>query len=417
MDVFVLDILLLFIGFVYLIDRLIGMKTYVTRVDKYVLYIPAIALLSVISIYYRGDINFLRAKTAFSGFCMLLLFCGCIYLFSNMFRNGDLLVTVSKYLYYFCFIDFLYITASLMVLGSSRETRIIPLIEGFFPFKESVLYVYGYILSRCLINRRWNIIDVLILISSSIVNFAMFYRSLTLIWIVMTISLIMLHTKDKIKILRTVGIISMVVFLVIILFSSSAEKEINLMLDKTHDEISNIPTLMEVDYEFDEVTAFTDEYGASRIFVWLQAVPYIMSSPFIGNGIGYEAYLGAEKEIVEIYSQSRHYVATFHNQLISFVIDYGIIGTFFIYLVFIKIGVLGLKIGIDKDISNRSKHAAYSFIVIYIVYFINSLFGWDMIPSHPNITNVIPLWLFMAAIISEYKYKYILRNEHRTFNK
>ena len=223
--------------------------------------------------------------------------------------------------------------------------------------------------------------------------------------------------NDKKKILRTVGIISMVVFLAIIILSNYAKKDINLMLDKTRDDISNIPTLMGVDYEFDEVTAFTDEYGASRIFIWLQAVPYIMSSPFIGNGIGFEAYLGAEKEIITIYSQSRHYVATFHNQLISFVLDYGIIGTFFIYFVFIKIGMLGLKIGVDKDMSNRSKHAAYSFIVIYIVYFINSLFGWDMIPAHPNIINVIPLWLFMAAIISEYKYKYILRNQHGAFNK
>jgi hypothetical protein len=55
------------------------------------------------------------------------------------------------------------------------------------------------------------------------------------------------------------------------------------------------------------------------------------------------------------------------------------------------------------NVSKRKRHSVYCFFAIYIIYIINSFIGGEMIPSHTGLYAVIPLWLFIAAMISEYK--------------
>jgi O-antigen ligase len=211
--------------------------------------------------------------------------------------------------------------------------------------------------------------------------------------------------KNKKKCIQVLGLISIILLLLIIVFQTTISDEIIPTLRYTYEEIKNTPILLKTDYTFNEVTSFTNEYGASRVFIWLQAIQYIKRSPVFGNGVGYEAFLGAENKIMQVYSRTQHYVATYHNQSIAFLIDYGFVGTFLIYFIFIKIGFLGLRLLKESNISKIQKHSVYSFITIYIIYFLPSFIGGEMIPAHPDFYTVIPLWLFMAAIIAEYKKK------------
>jgi O-antigen ligase len=275
------------------------------------------------------------------------------------------------------------------------------LIEGFLPFKESVLYVYGYVLAKCLIQRKWRIVDILLLVISSVTNFVMFYRSLLLIWFALTVILILAITRDRSRYVQGTlilfGLAFMAAGLVCVKFD-----EIRHMTEATWGEVCYVPVLSGKNIP-DRIDASTSQHGYMRTFIWLQAIEHIRQHPLLGNGVGYEDYLGLKGRIFQIYSEKRHTLATYHNQLISFLVDYGIIGTLFLYYVFLKIGLLGVKLLGGASTSKTRAHAIYCFLVIYLIYFLSSFIGGRVIPSHPSLYTVIPIWLFMAAIVSEVK--------------
>jgi O-antigen ligase len=402
-SIYVLDFLLLGIFIVYFMDICVGFKIYVISLDKYLFIIPLYAFISILLIFYYGEANFLRFKTAIGGLVMILLFWGTIFVYSNRFKSSNLLTDIAKYYCYFSFINFLYITVSLIIHGSSRGDRIPGLIESYNPSLTCVVYVYGYMLSKCLVNRKWKIGDILLLVTSSVVIFFSFYRSLWVTWVVLSMGLLLINSNNIKKSIRQMLLILMLSIFIFFVFKAIAPNSVNLMLSQSHDEVTFITQIIGTSYSNDEVNEVTNRYGASRIFLWLQAIPYIKSKPLLGNGVGYEAYLGAQKKLIIVFSLAKHPVATFHNQLLGFLVDYGLIGTFIIYFVLLKIGLLALKVLRMDNVSKRKRHSIYCFFVIYIIYIVNSFIGGEMIPSHTGLYAVIPLWLFIAAMISEYK--------------
>lgn len=369
-------------------------KTELRQINRLLAIISLFAFLSFFMVLISDDTTELRTKTAFGGMMMLLLFSYLIYKFPQIYYNTKYLETLSKYFFYFCLLDLLYLTICLVIYGSNRSTRLTPIIGDFIPFKESALYVYGYILSKCLLSKRWRKIDLFILLISSVVNFAMFYRSLTIVWIVLTIFLVSKSIKSKVRFFRILVSAIFILTVSIIAFQTSIEKNMMPLFKFTQDEIGNIGQTVQGNV--------TNDAGATRILILNQAFHYFINNPILGNGVGFEDYLGKQEKIFQFYGGSEKYVATFHNQIMGFLVDYGLIGTLFLYYVLIKIWLIGYGLTKKSNLSLVNLHSIYCFLIIYIIYFVSSFTGSRMIPSHTSFVVVLPLWLFITAMITEY---------------
>lgn len=389
----VVDIVIFIVFFIYFFDK---SKIEFRQIDKLTIIISILAFFSFFMVFISEKATGLRTKTAFGGMMMLLFFSYLIYKFPKIYKNTNYLEVLSKYFYYFCLIDLLYLTISLITFGSNRATRLTPLIGDLIPFKECALYVYGYILSKCLLTKRWRKVDIIILLISSIVNFSMFYRSLAIIWIVLTVFLVTKSIKNKKRIVRMIATLVIILVISIVTFQTVITGEVIPIFKDTLNEFGAISQTF-------NKNASNEDVGRTRVIVMAQAFNYFFDNPIIGNGVGFEDYLGEQGAIFQFYGGSEKNLATFHNQIMGFLVDYGIVGTLFLYFVLIKIWLIGYKLSKKENISLPNLHSIYCFLIIYIVYFISSFTGSRMIPAHTSFVVVLPLWLFITAIITEYK--------------
>lgn len=395
------DIVIFVAIFIYFSDQ---SKTEFRQIDKLIIIISILAIFSFFMVFISEKDTGLRTKTAFGGMMMLLLFSYLIYKFPKIYRNTNYLIVLSKYFYYFCLLDLLYLTICLVTFGSSRAIRLTPLIGDFIPFKESALYVYGYILSKSLLTKRWSKIDIFILLISSIVNFSMFYRSLSIVWIVLTLFLVTKSIKNKKRIFRMIATLVIILMISIVTFQTIITAEVIPIFKATLNEFGAMGQTFNKDVSNEDV-------GGTRIITLAQAFNYFFDNPIVGNGVGFEDYLGEQGAIFQFYGGSEKKLATFHNQIMGFLVDYGIVGTLFLYFVLIKIWLIGYGLSKKDNISLANLHSIYCFLIIYIIYFISSFTGSRMIPAHTSFVVVLPLWLFITAIITEYKNNNTLNTE------
>ncbi len=388
-------------------DICIGAKIYIRKIDKYLFSILlGLLFLGIVPIIYHESLSFLRIKTALGSIVMLLLFIGIIFVYSHRYGNKKLLETIVRYYYFFSFIQFICLLIILIVYGPGKHRTLRNETISFCELTLiSPLYVYGYTLSKCLINRRWRLHDILLLGATTVVSFCFLYRSTWIMWITITMFILFINLKDTKKAIQPTIVVSLLLLFGFIGTNFVAPTFMKSIFGQTSNEIGAISELRgaDINYLKTNVTEVSNRWGSTRLFLWTEAIPYIKARPLLGNGIGFENYLGVSGEITTVYSMAIHPVATFHSQLIGLVVDFGLIGATLFYLVIIKTASLGFHALRKFDISREKKQSIYCFFVVFIMYLLGSIIGGNIIPSHTGIYAVLPFWLFIAAIILEYK--------------
>ena len=356
--------------------------------------VSVFSFLSFFGVLILCNHSYLRIKTALAGMLMIMFFAYFIKKIASIYQNTNFLVLLSKYFYYFSLIDLFYLALCILINGSDRGTRITPLIGDLVPFKESALYIYGYVLSKWIITERWKKGHLFLLFLSSLTNFFMFYRSLLIVWLVITLFMFFALIPNKRKYIY-LGFSTILGILISTFFITEIKGQIVPLIEFTQIEMQNIAQITG--------TNLSSNLGMTRLIIWQTAFNHIHDHPLTGNGVGFEDYLGATGVISQEYGNASHDVATFHNQILGFWVDYGLVILLLLYFTFINIYLLGFKTLKTGIVDPVEKHAVFCFFTIFIIYFIGSFVGGRMIPSHTSFITVLPLWLFIAAMMSEHQ--------------
>ena len=336
---------------------------------------------------------------------MAFIFIIILFFYSNAYHGKSLLSILCKFYYTLSLIGLTALVFVLVFNGPGKHQDILSSLSFFSLSYTFALYVYFYILSKCLIEHNWQIKHISLLVISSFVLFCSLYKNLILIWIIVTIICIVLTSKNRNKALKAFAKFSIIISALLVLSCFLFANDFSVLVTNLLKEFA---ALAQIDYSTisfmkTEVNEFTNEWGASRIFLWIQALPHIISNPIFGNGPGFENYLGTTGQLVTIFSDNIKNVATFHSQPISLLVEYGLVGFLSFYLLILNIASLGIKCLKIKTLTTSERHAILFFIALLATLFLSSLIGSYILPSHKYIAGTLVFWLILAAMVSEYK--------------